>query len=275
MSMKVAGALGAIAAFLLGVSEIGGTPIAPGRDTGFAVDPACDVGGVCFRTDVGDIEASLSLTVRVRDADSLGAWQARLEDGSDLHVDVDRRDGVLHRLSVGASEGSARSKFSWPSGVTLVLKNDSTAATSVENWRVYTEDGPYDSRGRECWRSALFFTGIVLLPLALVGAVVAAVGSGGGREDASLTADVVIRHLIESIEGTSPEDTVRVRKYLHSTVIGSVPSGEAAKAVLPPEERASIRLTFAYRAQELFRSHFDKLVRQLNQFAAELDEDPE
>lgn len=267
-------AVGAVSVVLLGVTKIGSTPLAPGRDTGFDYTVMCAAGGdVCFTTDVGNIDAALQLDVRTPVPDTSRAWRARLGLGPDLHVSVRDLDGVRQRLIIDSQEGGGElDQFVWPSGTRLLLWSDSTSVTRVEDWFVYTAEGPYDSKDRETQRTALFWLSLILLGLSATAAAVKAFEKPPPPKP--VTAREIVERVVDTIDGESPADTGRLRDFLQDVLFTPLTVDQALDKILTPDERESParRAQVLFRARKGFKDRFAKLERQLATFKNELYE---
>lgn len=263
-------ALAALSAILLGLTEIGVTPIAPGTATGFRELQTCAADVLCFEADGGDLQALVTLQLRSADP-GLGEWAAELTNGVRLHVDgrpVSSRETEIRISKPDSTLGLV--KFAWPSGVALVVRESGGQRPDLIGWRVDLPDreGP-DTRLRARWRAAWTIICVVLLCIGAFAAVFEALRAGPGRPDVRELCSDLVRLTISQVNGRPSEEPEVMRALLVDVLLGTVPSHQA---FLRYTERKSYarakRIWFTARAR--FEEHWSNVLRILGAYTDRL-----
>lgn len=250
--------LAAPAALLLGLTQLGGTPISKGYNTGFHSTVESSPVRLALSTDTGD----LTCWVKLRIPANALSFSAKLSTGALLWVYQDTRDGSDQWIAIVAEGQKPQEKFKWPSGAALLVysSDNSPGSLTLNDWRVFLSDKDYDSMDRAKWRTWVFRGSVALLILALI---------GGGLEGYSklteeappFTSQRCIEYLIKSTKGKTAQETKWMRAILTNVLLETVPVADAL-ASLPLANFQRKALWFKTRSQ--FRSRLERLIFELN-----------
>lgn len=254
---SILAAAGGVGVIVVALTKIGNTPVAPGVDTGFRGPiVSCPRGSVCFETDGGDLKTLVTLWVRENQTPS-GTWHAELVKGAKLSVVAERAPSHGTKLTISKVDTAlARSKFDWPSGVTLRVWNDSTRPFIVEDWRLDVPDKEgFDSEGRARWRQMWFVICLILIVVVVVAAISEQLRKSPEPEwDLSRIGTELARVTISQIEGDPADETPIVRGLLETVILKGVLVDHALAKVAPNRSRA--------RQQQLWLSASNRFRRQ-------------
>lgn len=251
--------LAAPAAVLLGLTQLGGTPISKGYDTGFnsAIEYLPET-RLVISTDTGDLTCWLRLRVPA----NASSFSAKLSTGAPLWVYQELAQGSEQWIAIVADGQKPQEKFKWPSGATLLVNSSdrNEASLTPSDWRVFLSDKDYDSRDRANWRRTLFRVSLVLLGLALVGGLL----EGYSRlkeESPPFTSQRCVQELIETTGGATGQETEWIQAVLTKVLLEGVPVTDAL-APLPLKDLEKKVLWFKTRNQ--FRSRLGRLISDLD-----------
>lgn len=217
-----------VSAALVGLTQIGGTPITPGHKTGFSyrVTPS----GLTSSTDVGDMDALVVLTIAgVRPNTK---WHATV-GGRPLALGTRVLRNGLTELRIAENDSFTYStKFKWRSGTSVVLTPSPRHDVQLRNWRVYSAGASYDSRGRALWRRIWFW---LWLGAFTVSTMRTAYTMARVEKPASIRQqiDELFRTAIHDISGKHRRETRQIRSFLTTYFIDQKPLEEALTATLP------------------------------------------
>lgn len=236
---SVLAAAGGVGVIVVALTKIGNTPVAPGLDTGFRGALAdCPEGSACFETDAGDLKALVTLWFEETESAS-GTWHAELVNGAKLSVSAAPVGGPGTKLTISKVDTiSNRSKFDWPSGVTLRVWNDSTRPFTLENWRLDVPDKEgFDSEGRAQWRQVWFVVCLILIAVVVLAAISEQLRKSSEPEwDLSRIGTELARVTISQIEVSAGETPI-VRSLLEAVILEGVLVDHALAKVAPNQSR--------------------------------------
>jgi len=244
---------------LLTLDSVGVTPIAPGRDLSMEIEGSEAPPVFVLRADDGDFDCLLELTIRA--PKSVGPWTAVLTDRSRLAVEAEWEDGVWSLHVAAPPDEITRKKFAWRSGNSLTVSATGSEPAEVVDWRVYTEDGSYDSLDRSRRRQRWFYGSLVMWAFAVAGAVYG--GLGERKKEEILTARDIVAQMIDAVEGDDKEETKAMRKFLRKVLLDRAPTDEALAAAWPDPRKPSERWGPGFKARKRFQSRYTALRDQL------------
>lgn len=254
---SILAAAGGVGVIVVALTKIGNTPVAPGLETGFRGPIAnCPRGSACFETDGGDLKALVTLWIRETQIPS-GTWHAELVKSAKLFVAAESVPGHGTKLTISKADTAvARSKFDWPSGITLRVWNDSTRSFIVENWRLDVPDKEgFDSGGRAQWRQIWFVICVTLIALVVLAAISEQLRKSSEPEwDLTRIGTELARVTISQIEAGTPDETPIVRALLEAVILKGVLVDNALAKVAPNRSRV--------RQQQLWLSASNRFRRQ-------------
>jgi hypothetical protein len=254
-------ALAVPAALLLGLHELGGTPISKGYDTGFE-----------WRADpnnkrlilAADPEGNMTCWLSLELPQNLGPFTAETSTGTQLKASVNILQNSKPGIAITKNTQNSRDPFDWPSGVTLFLYVQSQQAGSlaIGDWYVFPSNKAYDSRSRSNWRSLLFKASIVLFGLALIGAVFEGIEKARGKDGArdAFSAEYCLRQLINRVEGDNPEQSEQMRTVLQKLLLEGV---ELNDALAPLPFSVAKKYSIARRALKNLHNTLESLITGL------------
>jgi hypothetical protein len=162
------------AGILFGLSQLGGTPIYKGFNTGFGATVETSlVPRLLLSTGTGDLTCWVKLKVPA----SAQTVSATLSNSLPLSVYQESVDGTDQWVAIVADGQKREEKFKWPSGTRLFLTFNNGNNVALSDWRVYLSDQAFDSKGRATWRRIAFVLSIVCLGLAVLGGALEAKAS--------------------------------------------------------------------------------------------------
>ncbi len=245
------------AGILLGLSQLGGTPIYKGFNTGFdAKVVSGPVPGLSLSTETGDLTCWLKLKVPA----SAQPASAVLSNSLPLSVYQESVDGTDQWLAIVADGQKREEKFKWPSGTRIFLSFNSGSNVALSDWRVYLSDQAFDSKDRATWRRIAFVLSIVCLVLAVLGGALEAKASLKD-EGVTFTYEHCLEQLIKSIESTTAQETKWMQSILTKVLLQRIPAKDAI-APLPLKDYQKYQLWF--RARDQFCGRLDWLIAELN-----------
>ncbi len=243
---------------LITLTQLGGSPIYEGFDTGFDARPA-DIANskLAISTDSGDLHCWVKLQLPLRSQ----SFSANLSGGIPLSVYQESVQGGSQWVAISADGLKREEKFHWPSGATLYLTTANGVSVLPSDWRVYLADQAYDSMGRAMWRKIALGCSLVFLCLSLTGGILEGLARAKVEPPASFTHEHCLSALIMSTEGASPQQTEWMRSILRKVLLETVPVADAL-APIPLENLEKKKLWFGTRKQ--FRTRLEKLITDLN-----------
>lgn len=268
-------ALGAVSAILLGLAEVGVTPVAPGVDTGLETVRVCRAGALCLETDAGDLPVLVKLRFGPTRGPA-GAWKADLSNGTRLDVRVEPTPGPGHTLLLThADSAESMAKFVWPSGVALRVWNERAPIPRLGHWRIIPEKGGYDSTGRARWRTVWFAVSLVLLFVGVAAAATEFAGGAGGpaappqEPSVRSLAEELLRLTIAGVQGGNAEETRLVQQLLSSVLLGTLTVRQATEQVVPGWS-ASRQQQLFHTARARFVEQWTKVIEILSDYGNQL-----
>lgn len=248
--------LAAPAGILFGLSQLGGTPIYKGFNTGFdATVETTPVPKLTLSTETGDLTCWLKLKLPA----SAQPVSASLSNSLPLSVYQESLDGADQWIAIVADGQKREEKFKWPSGSRLFLTFNNGSKVALNDWSVYLSDQAFDSQDRATWRKIAFGLSIAFLVLAVLGVALEAKASLKD-EGVTFTYERCLEQLIKSIEGDTPLESKWMQAILTKLLLQRIPA-EDAIAPLPLKPYEKHRLFFKARNQ--FCRRLDWLIPEL------------
>ena len=243
---------------LITLTQLGGSPVYKGFDTGFDArhaDPANSK--LAISTDSGDIKCWIKLRLPLRSQ----SFSANLSGGTPLSVSQESVQDGNQWIVISADGPKREEKFHWPSGATLYLTTTNGVSVMPSDWQVYLADKTYDSKGRAMWRKIALAGSLVLLCLCLTGGILEGLARPKEEPQASFTHERCLSELMRGTEGTSAQQTEWMRSILRKVLLETMPVKDALAPIpLPYAEKK--QLWFMTRDQ--FCSRLGKLIADLN-----------
>ena len=243
---------------LVTLTQLGGSPIYKGFDTGFDVRPA-DVSNskLAISTDSGDLQCWIKLRLPLRSQ----SFSAHLSGGTPLSVYQESVQDDVQWVAISAGGPKREEKFHWPSGATLYLNTTNGVSVMPSDWRVYLAGQAYDSKGRAMWRKIALVSSLFFLGLFLTGGILEGLARAKEEPPASFTHERCLIELIMGTEGTSEQETAWMRTILRKILLETMSVADAL-APIPLNNIDKWQLWFRTRKQ--FRSRLEKLITDLN-----------
>jgi len=242
---------------LLGLKEIGGTPLLKGTDTGFSWRNASPSGGLALSNESGNLTCWIELKIPISSA----GYTASLSTTGPLRTYTSSLDGPDQWLAIVTPSARPQDMFLWPAGATLILVSADPAKPGIplHDWRVFINDKQPDSQSDAKRRKQVFIVAIVCLALSIIGGILEA-WDRIQTKTAPITAQGCIEALIQNVTGTDKLETERMRTILTNVLIKGMKAADALRSIpLTPIERQA--LWFATRSQ--FRAMLTVLISDL------------
>ena len=248
--------LAAPAGILFALSQLGGTPIYKGFNTGFdATVETSPVPRLSLSTEAGDLTCWLKLELPA----SAQAVSASLSNSVPLSVYQESVNGADQWVAIVADGQKREEKFKWPSGTRILLTFNNGANVALSDWQVYLSDQAFDSKNRATWRKIAFGLSIGFLVLAVLGGALEAKASLKD-EGVTFTYERCLEQLIKGIEGKTPQETKWMQSILTKVLLQRI-LAEDAIAPLPLKEYQKHSLWF--KARDQFCGRLDWLTSEL------------
>lgn len=236
--------LAAPAGILLGLTQLGGTPLHKGFHTGFAATTVLSQGPqLSLSTETGDLTCWMKLNVPA----SVQPVSARLSNSLPLTIYQESTNGADQWIAVVADGQKREEKFTWPSGTQVVLTFANGSNLALNDWRVYLSDQGFDSKDRATWRRRAFRVALVCLLFAIIGGILEAKDKLKDGS-AAFTHERCLEQLIKSIEGTNEKESAQMQSILTKVLLQRISAADAI-APLPLKQYQKHRLWFKARDQ--------------------------
>jgi len=264
-------AMSAAATLLLGLEKVGVYQFVPGGNTGFHFAPLDGRPGysLVHANSGGDLSTWVRLIVRhpgsgvVQFAplewsgDPLAVRSRPLADGS-FEVTISKDPSP----PVGVP-------FVWRAGVPLEILQvaPTDSLSSIDYWALYPSSQAPDDLGLATKRRQWTVVSWVLLPLALIGAIVSVLKERDSHE--AVTTRTLARAIIDDIAGRDAKETKKLRLFMRKVVLEEVPVGQALVLVgfvsgAWTQRRAGY--AFQARATKLFRDRVDIVLAEFDRY---------
>lgn len=256
--------LGAPAAILLGLHEIGGTPISRGYDTGFRwrqeqANQRLVLGA--------DPEGNMTCWVRLKvPATSLG-FAAETSARVPLRVTKQAADSGYEWIAITKDSTIPEDKFEWPSGgVITVDPQDKSPQLGIADWYVYPSNKNFDSAQRAYWRTILFRISLFFLGLSLTGAILEGVEKYRKKRE-PFSPQHCLQSLIGGVEGADETKTEQMQTTLEKVLV----EGFTVQDALAPLKLTPIQeKIFWIQTAGRFRVKLVFLINELNRYLSRL-----
>jgi hypothetical protein len=248
--------LAAPAGILLGLHEVGGNPISKGSDTGFAWQAKPTAGQIVLSAEPG---GTISCWIKLEVPTTTSKVTAYTET-TPLSVKVTQAGDNREWLEI--TKSGTEDFFDWRSGRTVVIQFDpKPAQLSVEDWEAYLTAKGSDSQTWAQWREAIFIISLVLLLLAVIGAILEAIEKYGAKH-VEYTSQKCVEQMIDGFEGKNEEQSEKNRKFLRKFLLEDE-NLQGALAALNLNPREQLALLFRIREPFHFKieSHIEHLSR--------------
>lgn len=250
--------LAAPSALLLGLTQLGGTPIYKGYNTGFTTTPdGSQNSTMTMTTDAGDLTCWVKLRLPFRSQ----ALSAKLSTGTPLRVYQHNMQGADQWIAIVADGDKPEEKFNWPSGAVLFLTSTNGESIIPNDWQIYLSEQAFDSKARARWRNVVFGFSIFLLLLSLAGVTLEALQRGKNARITSLTHEDCLAGLIMSSEGGSSQETEWMRSILRKVLLQTVSVADAIAPIPLPKDK---KWALWFKTRNQFRLRLDRLINDLN-----------
>jgi len=243
---------------LITLTQIGGSPVYKGFDTGFDVRPA-DLANskLAISTDSGDLQCWVKLRLPLRSQ----SFSANLSGGIPLSVYQESVHDGHQWVAISADGPKHEEKFRWPSGAILYLTTANGVSVMPSDWRVYLADKAYDSKGRAMWRRIALVFSIVFLCLFLTGGILEGLARTREEPPTLFTHERCLNELIMGTEGSSEQETEWMRSILRKVLLETMP---VVDALAPIPLKYVEKQSLWFRTRNQFRSRLKKLITDLN-----------
>jgi hypothetical protein len=222
--------LSAIAVVLLGLERVGVYRFVPEGDVHFEVEAPQNPNRLLLRNDAGALKGWVRLVVIAPNGNPLSISPHNWP-GDPLGVDVRSLGSDQFEIVISKKPNPpAGVPFDWPSGVPIELGIDSKLGgpIAVTDWTVYNNRQESDTLAkvqRRWWWTRI---SLGLLVLALMGAALTALAEKDERQAAD-PVRVLIRTIVISIEGKTPAETKKIRRFLSQVLLMGTPISEAVE----------------------------------------------
>lgn len=256
--------LAAPAAVLLGMHELGGTPISKGYETGFSSHLESSSHLVLS----ADPEGNMTCWLRLKLPSAMSSIRATTSGNVPLRVTPGIASGKFQWVSVTKDSMVPEDKFEWLSGATVSLdfSGNSTEPIEVADWFLYPNNKSYDSRQRARWRHVLFWASLVLLALAISGGVLEGVDKYREKRE-PFSPQLCLQKLIHGIDGDNAEESQQMRLTLEKVLVEGATVQEAIAPLRLSPHQAQI---FWLKTGGRFRSKLRFLITELDRYLGRL-----
>jgi hypothetical protein len=250
-------AMTAPALLLLGLHQIGSTPLSKGYATGFAwrADPAHGELILSAQPD-----GSMTCWIKLKVPINQGKVTAKTEGGAPLLVKTTPAN--LHDEWLEITKSATEDFFEWPSGRRVIVQFVPEPHTlTIDDWLAYLNNRSPDSKSWSRWRRVLFIFGFVLLFAAIVGSVLQVLEARRAKKP-SFAPQNCVEQMIASFEGRNADESDQNRMFLRKLLLEEA-SIEEAMAPLNLSRRRQVEFLARINAPFRFRldSHVDYLKR--------------
>lgn len=244
---------------LLGLHELGGTPIFKGYDVGFTWQSY--PGKVVIS---GDPEGNMSCWLRLKLRGPPTAYVSQTSTNQRLRVYEEGQDNEGHWIAIVKEGQNPQEKFEWPIGGTITVSavGPSLQSLSIRDWYVFPSNKNFDSQSRAQWRAIGFKLSLLFLGLSLIGAALEGVDKVRAKRE-PFSPQACLEALIGAVEGDTPEASRRMRAVLEGVLIQGVTVRDAL-AHLKLEPFTSMKFWFSTRRE--FRSRLEHLITELTRY---------
>jgi hypothetical protein len=251
-------ALVAPSALMLGLTQIGGTPIYKGYNTGFTTSlDSSSNSTLTITTDAGD----LTCWVKLRLPSHSQALSATLSTGTPLYVYQHSMQDADQWIAIVAEGQKREEKFKWPSGAILSLTSANGGSLTPNDWQVYLSEQAFDSKGRATWRNIVFGFSVFFLLLSLAGGTLEALQRGKEEHTNSFTHEHCLNELILSSEGSSSQEAEWMRSILKKVLLQTVSVADAIGPIPLGKEK---KWALWFKTRNQFRLRLERLITDLN-----------
>ncbi len=256
--------LGAPAVALLGLREIGGTPISRGYDTGFQWRQEQANHRLVLSADPG---GNMTCWVRLKVPATRSGFTAETSTQVQLRVTKEAADSGYEWIAVTKNSTVPEDKFEWPSGsVTSITSQDKSSQLGVADWYVYSSNKNFDSAQRTRWRTILYRMSLVFLGLSLTSGFLEGVEKYRKKRE-PFSPEHCVKSLIGGVEGTNETETDQMQAILEKVLI----EGSTVQDALSPLRLTPIQgKIFWVQTAGRFRAKLVFLISELYRYLSRL-----
>ncbi|HWZ46135.1 MAG TPA: hypothetical protein VNW97_21870 [Candidatus Saccharimonadales bacterium] len=251
--------LAAPAATLLGLHELGGTPISKGYDTGFhwQADPGNNRLILTIQP-----EGDLSCWVRLKMSQGNAPFTAKMSTNDQLRVYKETDDGGEQWIAIAKQSQTPQDKFNWTSGASLYFSGNDNSALAIHDWYVFSNNKSFDSKQRADWREELFWIAAVLLVLALAGGILEWIDKKQSKP-APFSPQLCVEGIIADVEGADEAESTSMRSILRRVLIEGTRVDDALVSIQLSDSKKRV-LWFKTAGQ--FRHNLQFLIDELARY---------
>jgi hypothetical protein len=256
--------LGALAVILLGITQLGGTPIYKGYDTGFKATATNNpMPTLTLSNSAGDLNCWLEMKLPA----SSTPVAASMSNNVQLSVYHEGLDGSDQWIAIVAQGFKREEKFNWPAGTRIFITFKHGDSVGLSDWRAYLGDKDLDSQSRAKWRTVAFYIGIAFLAVGLAGTALEVYDRNQSKVS-PFTHERGLEQLILNVEGKSPQETKWMQSILTKVLLLRV-SPKIAIASLPLKNLKDYQKLFIwFRARDQFLQQLTSLI---NDFTMDIE----
>jgi hypothetical protein len=252
------------AGVLLGLREIGGTPISKGYDTGFEWQADSSNSRLVLSADP---EGNMTCWIRLRIPITASVIRADTSTSVHLRVTTEPAEQGYEWIAITKDSGTPEDKFEWPSGaiVNITFQGQHSNLT-VEDWQVFLSNKGEDSRHRADVRHIIFYVSLILLVLSLTGGTLEAVDKYRTKHE-PFSPQTCVQLLIAAAEGANDKESESIRTILGKVLIEGTTVDEALAPIkLKPLQKRMLW----FKAAGQFRTKLQFLIERLMEYESRL-----
>jgi hypothetical protein len=256
--------LAAPATVLLGLHEIGSTPISKGYDTGFQWRAEPSSGRLILSAEAG---GNMTCWIKLKIPTTSSRLTAETSAKVSLQVSVQPVDQRYEWIKITKSSATPEEMFDWPSGATLSIDfQDRPPDLKIADWYIFLNNKNPDSNDWSRRRRILFVMSLVLLVLSLAGVILEAIEKYGAKR-VPFSPQRCMELLIGGIEGVNDQESERMKMILGKVLL----EGATVPEALAPLKLSWIdQQTLWFKTRRQFRSRLQFLIDQLNKSLSDL-----
>lgn len=239
----------------------GAERISKGSETGFTWQANPKTGQIALSADPG---GTINCWIKL-EIPATGARITARTESTPLFVKVGQ--AVDNREWLEITKSASEDLFDCRSGRTIIVQFDPASTQSgVEDWAVFLNTKGSDSKDWSRRREIVFYASLVLLALAILGAILEALEKYGAQH-IEYTSQKCVEQMIESFEGKDEEESNQNRKFLRKLLLEDASVGEALSSLGLNKRQ---KLALFSRIKEPFRVKMESHIEHLGRLSARL-----
>ena len=252
--------MAAPATVLLGLHELGGTPISKDYDTGFEWRSDDQNARLVLSANPG---GSISCWIRLKIPATSSLIRADTTSGAQLKVTSESQDQGYQWIAITKDTSMPEDMFVWPSGAKLNIEFQGQASDlRIEDWEIHMSNKADDSHRSAQLRHSIFIVSLFLFLLSLTGVTLEAVEKNRTKRT-PFSPQYCLQLMIDGIEGANDKESESIRTILGKVLLEGANVEEAlAPLGLRPLQGKVLWLKAAGR----FRAKLRFLIEQLIEF---------